>query len=113
MTTNLQEFTKLYATLVEKTWDDPGFLAILLQNPSRTLAASGLITVPNSTVNIVLRKLDRNAKLAEQLALWEDGNRSGVYDIIIPIKPDPSAVLIPEGGEAGCCCCPCCCCGKI
>lgn len=113
MPTNIQEFTTLYAKVVEQAWDDPTFLAMLLQNPSRTLAASGLSTVDGATVNIVLRKLDRNAKLGNQLALWEEGDRSGVYDIIIPIKPDPSTTLFPEGGEGGCCSCPCCCCPKV
>jgi hypothetical protein len=48
--------------------------------------------------------------LADEISAWEDGKKTGVYDIIIPIKPNANAQLIPEGQEGdACCCCPCSC----
>jgi hypothetical protein len=70
-TTNIQDFARLYADLVEKAWNDPKFLAQLEENPIRSLEASGILTPPGATVNIVLRKLDRNAKLADQFNAGE------------------------------------------
>jgi hypothetical protein len=106
--TNLQDFPRLYADLVQKVWSDDALLKKLENDPATTLAAAGIYTSAGATINIILRKLDRNAKLADQVAAWEEGEKTGVYDIIVPIKPEGGAALIPEGRD-GCCCCPCTC----
>jgi hypothetical protein len=108
-TTNIQDFARLYADLVEKAWNDDQFLARLQENPNRVLESAGILTPAGATVNVVMRKLDKFAKLADQFSAWEEGKRTGVYDVIIPIKPEAGAVLFPEAGEAGCSCCPCTC----
>lgn len=107
---NIQEFGRLYSDVVEKSWDDPAYLAELKKNPAGVLKAAGIPTPPSATVNVLMRKLDHNAKLSDQIRLWEEGAKSGVYDLILPIKPSAHAKLIPEGAEGdACCCCPCSC----
>jgi hypothetical protein len=107
--TNIQDFARKYADFIEKIWADPALLEKLHAQPVETLAAQDIVVQGGATVNIVMRVLDRSAKLAEQFGLWETGMRTGIYDIIIPIRPDAGSILIPEGGEGGCCCCPCTC----
>ena len=107
---SIQEFGRLYSDVVEKAWDDPKYLESLRNNPAAVLKEAGIQPPPGATVNVVMRQLDRNAKLADEISAWEDGKKTGVYDIIIPIKPNANAQLIPEGQEGdACCCCPCSC----
>src|SRR4051794_25436136 len=87
------EFPAVYSAMVLKAWNDPNFLVTLKQDPQAALAAAGIQAPAGSTVNIIFRNLDRTAKLADQLALWEEGIKTGVYDIIIPIKPDDKEPL--------------------
>jgi hypothetical protein len=109
MTTDVRDFPAKYSALMLKVWDSPDEIKRLEADPIGELKTAGIEVPPKAIVNIVRRNLDRNAKLADQLALWEQGIRSGVFDIIIPIRPDGDVTLVAEGGDP-CCCCPCSCC---
>lgn len=106
MPTTRTEFPALYSSMILKLWGDPGYVDALKRDPKQALAGAGIDIPAKATVNIILRNLDRTAKLADQLAMWEEGVRTGVYDIIIPIKPNETTSLAAEGGDP-CCCCPC------
>ena len=107
---NIAKFPVLYSDLVEKAWEDQTYLAKLHENPIAVLADAGIPVQAGAVVNVVMRKLDRTAKLADQVGAWEDGIRTGIYDLILPIRPEggDEALIVqgPEGGDP-CCCCPC------
>jgi hypothetical protein len=111
---NRQAFTKSYADMVARTWTDDQYLELLLAEPVGTLAKAGISTATGAVIRIIQHKLTGSGKIEDQIDAWIEGNRTGLYDLFLPLKPDdidfsggsgdPSA----EGG--GCCCCPCCCC---
>ena len=107
---NLQAFTAGYAAIVEKSWSDPSFLVKLKTDPRKVLEADGLSTPDGSIVNIVMRQKDPTAKLSDQIVAWEAGEKTKVYDVIIPIKPNSEALLVEAEAGDPCCCCPCSCC---
>jgi len=112
---NRQQFIKNYANLVARTWTDDQYLDLLLASPVEVLARAGLQTAPGAVIRIVQVKLTGMGKIEDQVDAWVEGNRTGLYDFWLPLKPDDididtgGAVDSAEGG-ASCCCTPCCCC---
>lgn len=109
MSTTRTEFPALYSSMILKLWTDAAFSADLKNDAKSALAGAGIKVPDEAIVNIIYRNLDQTAKLADQLAMWEEGIRTGIYDIIIPVKPADNSPLAAEGGDP-CCCCPCSCC---
>jgi hypothetical protein len=109
---NRQEFIRNYANLVARTWVDESFLELLRANPVDTLARAGMPTIPGAVVRVVEMKLTGQGRIEEQIDRWIEGNRTGLYDLWLSMKPE--GVDVAVGGlasvDACCCCTPCCCC---
>jgi hypothetical protein len=112
-----KDFIKAYANMVAQTWVDDSYLQLILANPVETLAAAGLPTAPGATIRPVQVKMTGTGQISDQVDAWVEGNRTGLYNLWLPIKPD-DVDMAPGGGGAdacvggaSCCCSPCCCCG--
>ena len=107
---NIQTFAVQYSDLVEHAWNDENFLAALQAHPHEALRESGIDVPSSAHVNVIMTPFDPTASLGREISLWEKGNSTGVYDLIIPIKPSPDAALFPESAaDDACCSCPCSC----
>jgi len=117
---NRQAFIKAYATMVARTWIDASYLQLILTNAASTLASAGIATVPGAVIRIIEHKITGSGKIEDQVNAWIEGNRTGLYDLFLAMKPDdfnvsPGGAAGGDqcaGGDGPCCCCsPCCCCG--
>jgi hypothetical protein len=113
---NRQDFIKSYANMVARSWVDDSYLQLVLSNTAETLANAGMPTVSGSVIRIIQVKLPiAGAKIEDQVNAWIDGNKTGLYNLFLPMKPDEFEVGPGAGGDQptsgeSCCCCPCCCC---
>jgi|SwirhirootsSR3_FD_contig_31_9793023_length_904_multi_6_in_0_out_0_2 hypothetical protein len=111
---NRQEFIKSYANLVARTWTDDQYLDLLVASPVEVLARAGMPTADGAVVRVIQVKLTGMGKIEDQVNAWIEGNRTGLYDFWLPIKPDDIDIDVGGGasaeGGASCCCTPCCCC---
>ncbi len=113
---NRQEFIKSYANIVARTWVDDSFRQLVLTDPTNTLAGGGMPTVEGAIIRVIEHKITGSGKIEDQVDAWLEGNKSGLYDLFLPMKPDEFDVDVGAGGEGcaggdnSCCCCPCCCC---
>ena len=124
---NEVDFIKGYAKIVAQTWDDPTYLDELMKQPEQKLAEVGITTREGARVNIIRLESTGEGRMDDQLALWEKGEETGMYQLLVPFKPanfDPSnypltdaqleavsgGLAAEQTGDYCCCCCPCCCC---
>jgi hypothetical protein len=101
--------------MVARTWTDDTYLQLILSNAADTLAKAGIATVPGAVIRIVQVKITGSGSIDDQVDAWIEGNRTGLYDLFLPIKPDDFDVTAGGGpdacaGGACCCCTPCCSC---
>lgn len=125
MTVNSTAFTQAYSSLVVRSWTSEDYLDLLKSAPHAALAEVGLDLPSSATVNVIIMEPTGHGKVEDQVERWEEGERTGVYDLFIPHRPedledlalaDESLVGVAGGleaveGDNYCCCCtPCCCC---
>lgn len=118
-------FIQGYAKVMARTWEDPKYLDRLTTQPTETLAESGISVREGSKVNIIRLEVTGEGRISDQVALWEKGEETGVYQLLVPTKPadfDPESYPLTDtqleavtgglksAGDNCCCCCPCCCC---
>jgi len=112
---NRQGFIKAYADMVARTWTDDTYLELILTDPANALARVGIATAPGAVIRVLQHKITGSGKIEDQVDAWIEGNRTGLYDLFLPMRPDDFDVD-PGGGApdacagGGCCCSPCCCC---
>jgi hypothetical protein len=117
---------KNYGNLVGRLWENEELFEQLKAEPKSVLKNFGFDIPEHAQVNLIIRELNTQGNPDTQIDLFNKGEETGVYDIIIPTKPaelDPSELPLQEevlelmaGGleaAAGCCpcstcCCPCC-----
>jgi hypothetical protein len=116
---------KNYGNLVGRIWENESIVDELKANPVATLNAYGFDIPEGSTVNLIFRELNTDGSPETQANSFEEGAKTGIYNVVIPTKPenlDPSELPLQEevlelmagGAQAmGCCpcstcCCPCC-----
>jgi hypothetical protein len=115
---------KNYGNLVGRIWEDPALFEQLKAEPKTVLKNFGFDIPEDAKVNLIIRELNTEGSPDTQVDMFSKGEQTGVYDIIVPIKPadlDPSDLPLQEevlelmagGTEVGCCpcstcCCPCC-----
>jgi hypothetical protein len=112
-----QDFIKNYANMVARTWIDDRYLDLILADPPSALSKAGLPTPAGATVRVVQMKISGMGQMTDQVDAWVAGNRTGLFDLYLPLKPDDMDIEegggVPVDGCAGgasCCCTPCCCC---
>ncbi|MFG1698236.1 hypothetical protein [Nonomuraea sp. NPDC049309] len=114
------EFVNAYTRVLITAWSSEEFSAKLDNNPREALAESGL-EVPADAQITVVRNVPEGAhesNIDVQVALWERGLETGVYEFHIPETPQIDMAELSEGDldsiaagiDINCCCCPCCCC---
>jgi hypothetical protein len=101
--------------MVARTWIDEAFLELLRADPVTTCNNSGLPTVAGAVVRIIEVKITGTGQVKDQVDAWIEGNRTGLYDLWLPIRPDEwdeeaGGMIEVSTGDYCCCCCPCCCC---
>jgi hypothetical protein len=113
---NRKAFIKAYANMVARTWVDEQYLELLLASPVEVLERAGIHTIPGAVLRIIQHKITGSGKIEDQVDAWITGNRTGLYDLYLPMKPDDVEIpttggaMSVETGDYCCCCCPCCCC---
>jgi hypothetical protein len=112
---------KSYSSLVSHIWEDEQVLEQLKADPKKVLSNFGFDIPADAQVNLIIRDLNTDGTPETQVDMLTKGDETGVYDIIIPLKPEGVDVddlplkeeVLELMGGAGCCpcstcCCPCC-----
>jgi hypothetical protein len=110
------------------SWADDEYKDRLLQEPRQVLAEAGIAVPQNAQVNVITVASEEHGKgkIEDQIIMWEKGELTGTFDLLVPLKPvgwtpenvaltDEQLAAVAGGAEAmisiSCCCCtPCCCC---
>ena len=116
-----QQFVSSYTKVLTTAWTDETFLGRLRSDPKSVLGEFSLGVPASATVNI-LTEAGGEPNLDQAVAIWEEGQSSGVYRLCVPPEPpqaaeelsgrlDADGKLIAADTSACCCCSsPCCCC---
>jgi hypothetical protein len=115
-------FIQGYSKIMALSWVDEDYKSRLLNDPRSVLAEAGIATPEGARISVVTLDASGEGSIQDQLALWEEGESTGVYQLHVPLRPanfDPDDVVLSDtqleavaGGVIACCCCtPCCCCG--
>lgn len=109
-------FVSSYTKVLTTAWSSEDFAARLEADPKPLLAEAGLRVPADARVQIV-REVGGEPSLESQIALWEQGMSSHVYELHVPDVPQldtqelsESDLMAVSGGDTYycCCCCPCC-----
>jgi hypothetical protein len=122
------DFVKAYTRALVTSWSDEEYAGRLVAHPHEALAEVGLYIPADASVEIVRTAPgdspetgeasrpaaeNRRGQLDHQLALWEEGLRTGQVVLHIPATPQVNATdlelddLADVAGGLLCCCCPC------
>lgn len=82
-----KQFAQNYGKVVAKVWSDPAFIGQLNASPASVLSKNGIDTKAGAKINVVQVKSTGNGKVEDQVADWAAGDKSGVYNLWIPLKP--------------------------
>jgi len=114
---NRQDFIKKYANIIARTWVDDSFQQTLLTDPVNTLGSAGIPTVAGAVIRVIKHTITGSGKIEDQVDAWLEGNKTGLYNLFLPEKPEEFDATAGGGDGSGCiggdntcCCCPCCCC---
>lgn len=115
------EVLKNYSNLVARLWEDDTLLERLKAQPRGVLSNFGFDIPEDAEINLIIREMKVDGSPTTQADMWAKGEETGVYDFIIPLKPEgvddlqdvpleDEVLEIVAGGLALCCpcCCPCC-----
>jgi hypothetical protein len=102
------DFRAAYGKLVAATWSDPGLVEKLKSDPHGTLDEYGIETQPGATVRVVEMKPTGKGSFEEQWEDWQEGEKSGTYDLWLPSPP--SGVSTSQAAAVDTTCTPCCTC---
>lgn len=115
-----EQFVQGYSKVIGQSWADEQYMARLLKDPKSVLAEVGLTIPQGAQLNVVRISPTGQGKIENQVALWEAGERTGIYELRVPDKSgdltlsDEQLSAVAGGaasvGDINCCCCPCCCC---
>jgi hypothetical protein len=121
-------FVQNYSRVMAMSWADDEYKDRLLQEPRQVLAEAGIAVPQNAQVNVITVASEEHGKgkIEDQIIMWEKGELTGTFDLLVPLKPvgwtpenvaltDEQLAAVAGGAEAmisiSCCCCtPCCCC---
>jgi hypothetical protein len=112
-------FVNAFTRILINAWSSEEFAARLDSDPKATLRESGL-DIPADAQVVLVRQFPEGqpeGDLDVQIALWERGLESKVYELHIPETPQVDTAELTEGDldsiAAGlsiyACCCPCSC----
>jgi len=93
------QFTRDYAQVIAKTWDDDEFKKALLENPRGVLKESGIDLGSKVKLSIVPDSTEYE---------WDTATRT--ITLPLPKKPAGMAVTAEAVGDVSPCCSCCCCC---
>ena len=112
-------FVNAFTRILINAWSSEEFAARLDSDPAPVLRENGLDIPADAQVVLVRQFSERQAEgdLDVQIALWERGLESKVYELHIPETPQVDTAELTEGDldsiAAGlaiyACCCPCSC----
>lgn len=118
-----REFINAYTKALVTSWSSEEY-AERLQSDSRAALAEAGLEVPADARLEIIRTVPEdadtnatNGHLDRQVALWQVGLDTGLYQVYIPDTPqvdleslDLEDLEAVAGGDINCCCCPCSCC---
>ena len=113
-------FVNAYTRVLITAWSSEEFAQRLDADPKATLRENGL-DIPADAEVVLVRTIPEGhheGSLDVQIALWERGLETNVYELHIPETPQVDTAELTEGDldsiAAGLtvrtCCCPCCSC---
>jgi hypothetical protein len=77
-------FVRCYSRILTHAWSDDGFCALLEADPRRAIAQCGWM-LPEGACVSVLRLMSQDPDIGSQRALWEAGEISGNYILVVPL----------------------------
>lgn len=112
------EFVNAYTRALINTWSSEEYAAKLGSDPRTALAEAGLELPVGAQINVVrtIPEGREEGNLEEQVALYEQGLTTKIFEFHIPETPQIDIAELNEGDLASVaaggnsCCCPCCCC---
>ena len=110
-------FVSAYTKVLTSAWSNEAYAASLATNPAAALAEKGLEVPAGATVTVI-QETAGDPDLEAQVRMWENGKKSGNYQVLVPTTPQIDTRELSEadleavsGGNTYCCCCsPCCSC---
>ena len=113
-------FVNAYTRVLITAWSSEEFAQRLDADPKATLREYGL-DIPADAEVVLVRTIPEGhheGSLDVQIALWERGLETNVYELHIPETPQVDTAELTEGDldsiaaglTVNSCCCPCCCC---
>ena len=110
---NQEQFIQSYSKVIGQSWANEQYMDRLLKDPKSVLAEVGLSIPQGAQLNVVRLTPTGQGKIEDQVALWEAGERTGVYELRVPNKSGDLALSDEQltavaGGAAtniNCCCC--------
>lgn len=112
MAQTVEQFKRAYSQFIAKAWSDPNYFNEAKADPAAVLAEAGVSLIDGAHVHLIYPT--GHADIAKQTADWEEGNKSGSYQFVLPAAP-PSSTHISNPNKIAaddtycCCCCPSCC----
>jgi len=112
-------FVNAYTRVLITAWSSEEFAQRLDADPKATLRENGL-DIPADAEVVLVRTIPEGhheGSLDVQIALWERGLETNVYELHIPETPQVDTAELTEGDldsiaaglTVNSCCCPCCC----
>lgn len=119
-----REFINAYTKALVTSWSSEEYTTRLQGDPRAALAEAGLEVPAGARLEIIRTVPEEadadatNGHLDRQVALWQVGLDTGLYQVYVPDTPqvdleslDLEDLEAVAGGMAiNCCCCPCSCC---
>jgi hypothetical protein len=110
-------FVSAYTKILTAAWSNEAYAGRLISDPTTALVEHGLKIPAGATVRII-REVAGEPDLEAQVRMWENGKKSGNYQVLVPTTPQIDTRELSEadleavsGGNTYCCCCsPCCSC---
>jgi hypothetical protein len=93
------EFVKNYKQLVAKAWADASFADRLRKRPKAVLDEVGLQTPGDATVEVIAAPADGDGRadlLERQVRMWDEGDSTGAYRLVLPDAPQVEAAELSE-----------------
>ena len=123
-------FVQSYSRVMALSWADEDYMKRLIAEPRQVLSEAGIATPESAKVNVITVSPEEQGKgkIEDQIIMWEKGDLTGTYDLLVPLKPadwSPSNIELSDeqlaavaGGleqanalSISCCCTtPCTCC---
>ena len=82
-------FVQSYSRVMALSWADEDYMKRLIAEPRQVLSEAGIATPESAKVNVITVSPEEQGKgkIEDQIIMWEKGDLTGTYDLLVPLKP--------------------------